>query len=486
MEQQMAVKLSPVLNSQIVDENGDIGVGWKINTYVAGSSTPSTTYTTAAGTVAQTNPIITNALGFPTTGAIYLTEGETYKLVLTDENDVVKKTYDNISGVNDTNTTQDQWIASGVTPTYVDANTFTLVGDQTTDFHVGRRAKFTVTAGTVHGYISVSAYTTLTTVDVVLDSGSLDSGLSAVSLGMLTAVDPSLPNSAAARASLGVPGLSGNNTYTGNQTITGDVSVTGDVAITGAMRLTKGADVASTAALPLITDGNYFDVTGNVTITSMASMGVGTWIRLHFDSALTLTHHATDLVLPGEANITIAAGDEADFVEYASGDWRMTNLSRANGQGVNFSVQTITASGTSFDFTVPVWAKEIKLGFYNISTNGTDALRIQLGDSGGIEGTGYLGASSIFSTSAVSSTGFSGGFDLGMMAAAAALQGHLTLINIGNNDWNISGTLARSDAASVGTIGGVKPTSAQLTTVRITTSAASNTFDSGLVTAIYR
>ena len=96
----------------------------------------------------------------------------------------------------------------------------------------------------------------------------------------------------------------------------------------------KGADVASASALTLGSDGNYFDITGTTTITSIGTIGVGTVIKLHFDGALTLTHHATDLVLPGGANITTAAGDEAEFVEYATGDWRCTNYNKANGEAV--------------------------------------------------------------------------------------------------------------------------------------------------------
>lgn len=117
---------------------------------------------------------------------------------------------------------------------------------------------------------------------------------------------------------------------------------------------TKGADVASAAALPILTDGNYFDVTGANAITSINTTGkVGTVIKLHFDAALTLTHHATDLILPGGANITTAAGDEAEFVEYASGDFRCTNYQVATvtpGSGSGFWVPklAIEAAGDAF------------------------------------------------------------------------------------------------------------------------------------------
>lgn len=96
----------------------------------------------------------------------------------------------------------------------------------------------------------------------------------------------------------------------------------------------KGADVASATALVLLTDGNYFDVTGTTTITSFNTTAIGTVIKLHFDAALILTHDATNLALPGGANITTAAGDEAEFVEYAAGDYRCTFYSKATGNAV--------------------------------------------------------------------------------------------------------------------------------------------------------
>jgi hypothetical protein len=96
----------------------------------------------------------------------------------------------------------------------------------------------------------------------------------------------------------------------------------------------KGADVASATALVLLTDGNYFDVTGTTTVTSFNTTAVGTQIKLHFDGACILTHHSSDLVLPSGANITTAAGDEAEFIEYASGDYRCTSYTRATGKAV--------------------------------------------------------------------------------------------------------------------------------------------------------
>lgn len=100
------------------------------------------------------------------------------------------------------------------------------------------------------------------------------------------------------------------------------------------IRWSKGADVASAAALALGTDGNSFDITGTTTITSINTIAVGTYVMLQFDAALTLTHNATDLILPGNANITTAAGDIATFYEYATGDWRCVSYQvQANAPG---------------------------------------------------------------------------------------------------------------------------------------------------------
>lgn len=90
-----------------------------------------------------------------------------------------------------------QWINLGLTPTRVDADTFTLSGDVTTTFHVGRRLKVT---GSATGYATISATTynaPNTTVDVTMDTGSLPVTLSAVYLSILTATNTAQPTAAA-------------------------------------------------------------------------------------------------------------------------------------------------------------------------------------------------------------------------------------------------------------------------------------------------
>jgi parallel beta-helix repeat protein len=98
----MAVLLSPVggVAAQFFDNDGNVLSGGKIYTYAAGTSTPQTTYTTGAGLVAHSNPIILNSAGRVPTGEIWLTDGSAYKFVIRDANDTLIGSYDNIVGIN--------------------------------------------------------------------------------------------------------------------------------------------------------------------------------------------------------------------------------------------------------------------------------------------------------------------------------------------------------------------------------------------------
>ena len=193
----MSVNLSPIGNdAPFVDSSGNPLSGGLLYWYTANSSTPQDTYTTSAGNVANANPVVLGSTGYPTVASsvveIWLTAGVSYKAVLKNAAGTTLWTRDNISGINDTTVTIDQWV-SGPTPTYISATQFSLVGDQTSTFQVGRRVKTTNTGGTIYSIISASAYGALTTVTVVNDSGTLDAGLSAVSYGLISSTNTSLP-----------------------------------------------------------------------------------------------------------------------------------------------------------------------------------------------------------------------------------------------------------------------------------------------------
>lgn len=87
----MAVLLTPPY-LQFLDANGNPLANGKVYTYAAGTNTPKATFTTQAGNIANTNPVILDSAGRAT---IWI-EGS-YKFVVTDANDVTVRTTDNVS-----------------------------------------------------------------------------------------------------------------------------------------------------------------------------------------------------------------------------------------------------------------------------------------------------------------------------------------------------------------------------------------------------
>ena len=102
-----------------------------------------------------------------------------------------------------------QWVVYGdgdsaFTITYGSATTFTVDGvDVTTFYHVGRRVRAVgTTTGTIYGTISVTTFSTNTTVTVVWDSGSLQNEALTVSIGALSATNNSIPEGVVGTATL--------------------------------------------------------------------------------------------------------------------------------------------------------------------------------------------------------------------------------------------------------------------------------------------
>lgn len=98
----MAVILSPIggAAAQFFDNDGNVLSGGLIYTYLAGTSTPSTTYTTSTGLIAHTNPVVLDSAGRVPSGEIWLSFGVQYKFVIKDSNQTLIGTYDNINGIN--------------------------------------------------------------------------------------------------------------------------------------------------------------------------------------------------------------------------------------------------------------------------------------------------------------------------------------------------------------------------------------------------
>ncbi len=114
----------------------------------------------------------------------------------------------------------------------------------------------------------------------------------------------------------------------------------------------KGTDLPSgTPTVPI--DGDYFDATGSTAITAFI-VAADRHFFTQFDVAIQLTHHATNLDLPSEANITTAVGDVAEWFSTGANTCQCVNYTKADGTAVvgtkEFFVP-IFSEGQAFPYT---------------------------------------------------------------------------------------------------------------------------------------
>lgn len=158
---------------------------------------------------------------------------------------------------------------------------------------------------------------------------------------------------------------------------------------------------------------------------------------------------------------------------------------------LNVGTAVASTSGTSIDFTnIPAGVKRITVMWSGVSWNGTVTPLIQLGDSGGIETTGYSSIGGFTSTSSsVGTATQSAGFGiLGNWGADVLFSGSfiISLLDASSNTWVVQGVLfADSPTTDYSlTSSGVKSLSTTLDRVRITSTAAV-TFDAGTINIMY-
>lgn len=98
----MSVFISSVAGAaaQFFDNSGNVLTGGKLYTYLAGTTTFADTYTSSTGTFLNTNPIILDSAG-RVPEEIWFAENQLYKFVLTDADDVLLGTWDNLVSVNE-------------------------------------------------------------------------------------------------------------------------------------------------------------------------------------------------------------------------------------------------------------------------------------------------------------------------------------------------------------------------------------------------
>jgi len=328
-----AVSLSPDPILQFLNNQGQPNAGGTVLTQVGGVNYP--TYQDSAGTIALPNPIPLNSRGEISNAAgvscqLFLVTGVTYVFTLYDPlgNQINQATY-----VATVATPAPEWLLQTATIAYISAASFTIAGNLTATFDVGRRVRTTNTGGTVYSSVLTSSYsggTGLTTVTLTNDSGSLDTGLSAVYVGLLDPANTSLGFGSVQRY---LGSVSGTQTITTGTVFTA-ASIGQEIQING----------AAAATLPLST-----------TVSAGQCMSFRS-----MNASATVAAQGTDvLVVNGSTSSAAgslalgAIGDWVVFMSNGAGSWFAI--------GINKAPVPFTYVGTSSTYATPYGTKVLHL-----------------------------------------------------------------------------------------------------------------------------
>jgi hypothetical protein len=189
----MAQTVSTTPRHHFYQNNGELAAGGTLEIFEANTITHAVTWFDRDGTVAHQNA---NPLTLDSQGAavVWLEAGKVYDWLA---RDALGNIIDNAKGITGSTSAIDsssQWVVTGMIPTFVNTRTFTVIGDQTSIYSVGRRVRVTFSGGFKYATIISSVFSTLTTITLGFANSSdvLDATISAVDVGLDVASSPSM------------------------------------------------------------------------------------------------------------------------------------------------------------------------------------------------------------------------------------------------------------------------------------------------------
>jgi len=426
--------------AQFFDDNGSPLVGGKLYSYAAGTTTPLATYTTSAGTVANTNPIILNA-GGRTPTEIWQATGILLKFVLYNSVNELIGTYDGIPSINDPFGINSQLTSVAGTNTITATATPTLTAYAT---------------GAIYSFIAANT----------------NSGAATLSIDGLTAKSITKNGSVA---------LSAGDIQSGKMMLVEYDGTTFQLLnnIVYGGSITNGTIVSLTAPMSVANGG-----TGVATLTTNnVVLGNGA-------SAIQFVAPGTSGNLLTSDGTTWGSTTPAIIAPTAIGQvpFSTNGTSYTATQKIVQMTAVASTSGTSIDFTsIPSWVKRITVMLSGVSTNGTSLPQIQLGTSSGPETSSYLGTCTGGNT-AITSVAYSSGFLLQINSgndASASRHGSVMFTLVGSNIWVAQGVISLSNLTYFYATAGSKTLAATLDRVRLTTVNGTDAFDAGTVNVMY-
>lgn len=157
------------------------------------------------------------------------------------------------------------FVDQDLSPSYITASSFSVPGNQTSAIHIGRRLKiFDATAGVqqiIYATVQSVSFTSVTTVHIESDSGSLTSSLSSFGISIIPNVNNPMPrdsdmtiSSLAVAGNMSISGAAAMNgavqmastlSVSGAATMNGTLTVSGDIAAVGRLLVGQTAVAAN-------------------------------------------------------------------------------------------------------------------------------------------------------------------------------------------------------------------------------------------------
>jgi hypothetical protein len=238
---------------------------------------------------------------------------------------------------------------------------------------------------------------------------------------------------------------------------------------------------ASAATLTLA-DGSTLATSGanSLTLTTSAATNVtlptsGTLVAAGAATGSGLTMNTSRLL----GRTTASSGA---IEEITAGTGLTLSGGTLTATGLTLGTATASTSGTNIDYTnIPSTVKRIVIMFRGVSVDAGSVIIVQLGDSGGIETSGYVG---VIEGSAWSGSG------IPVDSASGATRVYdgtitITLADASDNTWMAAIATARGDTNATNMGAGYKALSATLDRVRITSVSGAANFDAGKVNILY-
>jgi hypothetical protein len=359
-------------------------------------------------------------------------------------------------------------------------------------------AKANIAAPTFTGNVNLPSTTTI-------------GDISSTELGYLNGVSSAIQTQLDGKAALTGATFSGTvtaSTFAGNATtattlqtaraIAVSGAVTGTANFNGSAAISISTTLADAVVSPakLSTGGPSWNSGGTLSATAFSGplTGAVTGTASGNIRQGTGTSQLTNIVSIGWSAAS-KLRVQVDSTDYAAtwpidiaGNAATATTATALAQPYTLRTAQASTSGTSIDFAgIPSWVNRITVMFNGVSTNGTSVIVIQLGDSGGIENTGYIAHSGVIQSSTAGSSDYTTGFGIANTNAAAySHSGSIifSLLENSTNSWVANGSV-RQASNRIAFMAGSKSLSGVLDRVRITTVNGTDVFDAGSINISY-